>query len=167
MARLSIARRALHVSNCPCHANPSALAYACAPNFARDIFIPTQVLLPPVTRNAHGYQRQGMLLHAIGSIRRLSSSVLQSLPGCGGVPHCTLRALHSASSVAAAAEATGTGMGDTAAEEQGQVVRIGKRVFVGNLAWKTSWQDLKDKFRECGNVVYTNVMRDEEGEQGD
>lgn len=58
-------------------------------------------------------------------------------------------------------------MGDTAAEEQGQVVRIGKRVFVGNLAWKTSWQDLKDKFRECGNVVYTNVMRDEEGEQGD
>lgn len=78
-----------------------------------------------------------------------------------------MRALQSALSVAAAAEATGTGMGDTAAEEQGQVVRIGKRVFVGNLAWKTSWQDLKDKFRECGNVVYTNVMRDEEGEQGD
>ena len=45
------------------------------------------------------------------------------------------------------------------------VVRIGKRVFVGNLAWKTSWQDLKDKFRECGNVVYANVMRDEEGEE--
>lgn len=133
----------------------------------RSRYLPTQVFLSPVTRNAHGYQRQGMLLQAIGSIRRLSSSVLQSLPGCGGVPHCTLRALQSALSVAAAAEATGTGMGDTAAEEQGQVVRIGKRVFVGNLAWKTSWQDLKDKFRECGNVVYTNVMRDEEGEQGD
>ncbi len=44
------------------------------------------------------------------------------------------------------------------------VVRIGKRCYVGNLAWKTSWQDLKDKFRECGNVVYANVMRDEEGE---
>ena len=44
-------------------------------------------------------------------------------------------------------------------------MRIGKRVFVGNLAWKTSWQDLKDKFRECGNVVYANVMRDEEGEK--
>lgn len=27
-------------------------------------------------------------------------------------------------------------------EEQG-LVRIGKRVYVGNLAWKTSWQDLK------------------------
>eukprot|EP00798_Chlamydomonas_sp_ICE-L_P029132 gene29131-32350_t len=43
-----------------------------------------------------------------------------------------------------------------------EVVRvIGKRCFVGNLAWKTSWQDLKDKFRECGNVVYANVMRED------
>ncbi len=36
---------------------------------------------------------------------------------------------------------------------------------MGNLAWRTSWQDLKDKFRECGSVVYTNVMRDEDGER--
>ncbi|KAF5839382.1 hypothetical protein DUNSADRAFT_953 [Dunaliella salina] len=43
-----------------------------------------------------------------------------------------------------------------------QEVKIGKRVFVGNLAWRTSWQDLKDKFRECGNVVYANVMRDDD-----
>lgn len=42
-------------------------------------------------------------------------------------------------------------------------MRVGKRVFVGNLAWRTSWQDLKDKFREAGNVVYSNVMKDEEG----
>lgn len=42
-------------------------------------------------------------------------------------------------------------------------VRVGKRCFVGNLAWRTSWQDLKDKFRECGSVVYANVMRDEDG----
>lgn len=42
-------------------------------------------------------------------------------------------------------------------------MRIGKRCYVGNLAWKTSWQDLKDKFRECGNVVYANVMRDDTG----
>lgn len=44
-----------------------------------------------------------------------------------------------------------------------EVLRIGKRCYIGNLAWKTSWQDLKDKFRECGTVVYANVMRDEEG----
>jgi RNA recognition motif-containing protein len=42
-------------------------------------------------------------------------------------------------------------------------IRVGRRCFVSNLAWRTSWQDLKDKFRECGTVVYTNVMRDESG----
>ncbi|KAG2444760.1 hypothetical protein HXX76_001504 [Chlamydomonas incerta] len=47
--------------------------------------------------------------------------------------------------------------------EDQSTIRLGKRCFVGNLAWKTSWQDLKDKFRECGNVVYTNVMRDDDG----
>ena len=44
--------------------------------------------------------------------------------------------------------------------------RPGKRCFVGNLAWRTSWQDLKDKFREAGTVVYANVMRDDSGECG-
>jgi len=58
---------------------------------------------------------------------------------------------------------------------------IGKRCYVGNLAWKTSWQvgqpmvasriksapqDLKDKFRDCGVVVYANVMRSEDGKAG-
>ncbi|CAL8469327.1 g8868 [Coccomyxa elongata] len=43
------------------------------------------------------------------------------------------------------------------------VMRIGKRCFVGNLAWKTSWQDLKDTFREVGTVVYANVVRDDAG----
>jgi hypothetical protein len=41
---------------------------------------------------------------------------------------------------------------------------IGKRCYVSNLAWRTSWQDLKDKFRECGSVVYANVTRGEDGE---
>lgn len=53
------------------------------------------------------------------------------------------------------------------AEENGEdssVMRIGKRCYVGNLAWKTSWQDLKDKFRDVGSVVYANVMRDDGGE---
>ena len=34
---------------------------------------------------------------------------------------------------------------------------------MSNLNWKTSWQDLKDKFRESGEVVYANVVRDDEG----
>jgi len=33
-----------------------------------------------------------------------------------------------------------------------------KRVYVGNLSWDVSWQDLKDVFRECGDVVYADVM---------
>lgn len=47
--------------------------------------------------------------------------------------------------------------------ENGEKLIIGKRCYVGNLAWRTSWQDLKDKFRECGSVVYANVMRTEDG----
>ena len=40
----------------------------------------------------------------------------------------------------------------------------GRRCFVSNLNWRTSWQDLKDKFRDCGEVVYANVVKDEDGE---
>lgn len=39
----------------------------------------------------------------------------------------------------------------------------GRRCFVSNLNWRTSWQDLKDKFRESGEVVYANVVKDEDG----
>lgn len=34
----------------------------------------------------------------------------------------------------------------------------GRQVFVSNLPWKTSWHDLKDLFRECGEVVRADVM---------
>ncbi|CAK0784272.1 hypothetical protein CVIRNUC_007476 [Coccomyxa viridis] len=49
------------------------------------------------------------------------------------------------------------------AADEGSYMRIGKRCFISNLSFKTSWQDLKDKFREVGNVVYANVTRDENG----
>lgn len=48
-------------------------------------------------------------------------------------------------------------------QDDGAVMRIGRRCFVSNLNWKTSWQDLKDKFRESGEVVYANVVRDDDG----
>ena len=44
-------------------------------------------------------------------------------------------------------------------------MRVGRRCFISNLAWRTSWQDLKDAFRDCGTVVYSNVIRDESGER--
>lgn len=53
-------------------------------------------------------------------------------------------------------------------EEQVEIEEapIGRRCYVGNLAWRTSWQDLKDAFRECGTVVYANVMQDQTGTLG-
>jgi RNA recognition motif-containing protein len=42
----------------------------------------------------------------------------------------------------------------------------GKRVFVSNLAWETSWQDLKDHFKQSGNVVYADVMKSGERSKG-
>jgi len=52
-----------------------------------------------------------------------------------------------------------------AQEAQGEVndkkaVLVAKRIYVGNLSWHTSWQSLKDHFRQIGNVVYADVIRD-------
>jgi len=40
---------------------------------------------------------------------------------------------------------------------------VGTRVYVGNLSWQTSWQDLKDFFRSSGTVVYADVMKRSDG----
>ncbi|QDZ24587.1 RNA-binding domain-containing protein [Chloropicon primus] len=49
---------------------------------------------------------------------------------------------------------------EAGAEGHGQVetITVGKRCYVGNLSWRTSWQDLKDHFRQVGNVVFAEVM---------
>jgi len=39
----------------------------------------------------------------------------------------------------------------------------GARVYVGNLDWTTSWQDLKDHMRQAGNVVHADVFMEEDG----
>ena len=36
-------------------------------------------------------------------------------------------------------------------------------VYVGNLTWKTSWQDLKDHFRQCGEIVRADVAFGQDG----
>lgn len=41
-----------------------------------------------------------------------------------------------------------------------QVIRVARRVYVGNLAWKTSWQQLKDFFSTVGTVKYADVLRE-------
>lgn len=37
------------------------------------------------------------------------------------------------------------------------------RIYVGNLTWDVKWQELKDFFRPCGNVVRADVMEDAGG----
>jgi len=39
----------------------------------------------------------------------------------------------------------------------------GCQIFVGNLSYETTWQDLKDEFRKCGDVVRTEIMMSAEG----
>ena len=31
-------------------------------------------------------------------------------------------------------------------------------VFVGNLSWRIAWQDLKDQFKQIGEVAHAEVM---------
>ena len=39
----------------------------------------------------------------------------------------------------------------------------GKNVYVGNLAWTVSWQDLKDHFKTIGPVLNADVMQEADG----
>lgn len=40
---------------------------------------------------------------------------------------------------------------------------MNRRVYVGNLAWDVSWQDLKDYFKQIGHVLRAEVMSDSNG----
>jgi len=37
------------------------------------------------------------------------------------------------------------------------------RVYVGNLAWETTWQELKDHMREAGDVVHVDILSEADG----
>ena len=39
----------------------------------------------------------------------------------------------------------------------------GTKVYVGNLSWETSWQDLKDHFRQAGEVLHADIMMGADG----
>lgn len=38
-----------------------------------------------------------------------------------------------------------------------------RRVYVGNLSWDVTWQDLKDHMREAGDVLYAEVLTEHDG----
>ena len=54
-------------------------------------------------------------------------------------------------------EGGGGGGGGGAPGEQ-EVIRVARRVYVSNLPYRLSWQELKDFAREAGNVVHAKVM---------
>ena len=37
-----------------------------------------------------------------------------------------------------------------------------KKLFVGGISWGLSWQDLKDAFKEHGEVVHAKIIMDRE-----
>merc|ERR1719399_16494 len=41
--------------------------------------------------------------------------------------------------------------------------KAGCRVYVGNLDWKVSWQELKDHMRTAGEVAFADVMEERGG----
>jgi RNA recognition motif-containing protein len=45
----------------------------------------------------------------------------------------------------------------------GWVQAQSRRVYVGNLSWDVAWQDLKDRMRNAGDVVFAQVMTEPDG----
>jgi RNA recognition motif-containing protein len=41
----------------------------------------------------------------------------------------------------------------------------GRQLYVGNISYETTWQDLKDYFRQCGNVENADVIEDSHGKK--
>jgi hypothetical protein len=39
----------------------------------------------------------------------------------------------------------------------------GRRIYVGNLSWQTTWQELKDHFKQAGEVLYADVLTSGDG----
>ncbi|CAK9071718.1 unnamed protein product [Durusdinium trenchii] len=79
--------------------------------------------------------------------------------GCGLVEFATPAAAHRAIS-----DLTGTvvqGRKIFVREDRESELSVeegGRRVFVGNLAYSVSWQELKDHMRQCGDVLHCDII---------
>jgi RNA recognition motif-containing protein len=50
-----------------------------------------------------------------------------------------------------------------AVETPAGMVQVGRRVFVGNLAYKVGWKELKDHMKRAGDVLHVDILMDREG----
>ena len=49
-------------------------------------------------------------------------------------------------------------------DNQEEVIEISSnRLYVHNLSWRVSWQDLKDHFRQAGEVIHTKILTEGPG----
>ena len=49
--------------------------------------------------------------------------------------------------------------GSRGGDYEEEVIEIStNRLYVHNLSWRVSWQDLKDHFRQAGEVVHTKIL---------
>merc|ERR1712096_553179 len=51
--------------------------------------------------------------------------------------------------------------GDRSGTKSGE--NKGCQIFVGNLPYTTTWQELKDAFKICGNVIRADIPQDYRG----
>jgi RNA recognition motif-containing protein len=56
-----------------------------------------------------------------------------------------------------------TSGGDAGGNSEGGDEKQGCRVYVGNLSWDVSWQDLKDHMRSAGEASFAEVMQGSDG----
>eukprot|EP00762_Andalucia_godoyi_P005708 ANDGO_06478.mRNA.1 putative RNA-binding protein C328.05 len=59
----------------------------------------------------------------------------------------------------AGAQQGGSAADTSAQSQQPQIPTKDRQLFVKNLSWGTTWQELKDHFRTVGNVVRADVLR--------
>jgi len=52
---------------------------------------------------------------------------------------------------------------DAAASNGDKKGEEGSKLFIGNLSWDTTWQELKDHFASCGTVEHSNVAVGRDG----
>jgi len=57
----------------------------------------------------------------------------------------------------------GGGLGGLGSSQHSDSGTAGRQVFVRNLPWRYTWQDLKDKFKGAGRVVRADIMTESSG----
>lgn len=57
----------------------------------------------------------------------------------------------------------GSFLGSSNGHSSSGKIALGRRVYVGNLAWDVTWQELKDHMRTAGDVIRADVMTNAEG----